>query len=204
MQRVDALGIAGAVMLVAGAGTFLGSYGFLPLWVAWLFGPLLWYLGFAMEICWIGLRVFMPQPERADAKQKEVAVRVARSNFLEHDYEIPMERTMRKLPVFSAFLILVIVSALMVSARAADTPAATLFTSKCAMCHGADATGKTAMGAKLNIRNLTAPEVQKQSDGELSNVIAKGRNKMPAYDTKLSKDEITQLTAYIRGLAKKH
>jgi cytochrome c6 len=203
MRRVDALGIAGALMLLAGAGTFLGSYGFLPLWVAWLFGPLLWYLGFALEISWIGLRVFGPQPEPTAEKEKQHrTIRVFRSNFLEHDYEVPTERTMRKLPVFSAFLILILVSGLTLSVHAADNPAA-LFAAKCAMCHGPDGAGKTVMGAKLNIKDLAAPDVQKQSDAELAQVIAKGKNKMPAFDTKLSKDEIKQLTGYLRELSKK-
>ena len=46
-------------------------------------------------------------------------------------------------------------------------------------------------------------EVQKQSVAELSQTIAKGKNKMQAYDGKLTKDEIAQLAAYVKGLAKK-
>lgn len=110
---------------------------------------------------------------------------------------------MRKVPVFGAMLLLLLISTLMISANAADNGAA-LFSAKCAMCHGADAQGKTAMGAKLNIRNLVSPEVQKQSDAELAQIISNGKDKMPAYGAKLSKEEIAQLTAHIRALAKKH
>ena len=46
-------------------------------------------------------------------------------------------------------------------------------------------------------------EVQKQSAAELTQTIAKGKNKMPAYDGKLTKDEIAQLAAYVKGMAKK-
>ena len=35
-------------------------------------------------------------------------------------------------------------------------------------------------------------------------IIAKGKDKMPAYDAKLSKEQIDKLVAYIRDLAKKH
>lgn len=92
--------------------------------------------------------------------------------------------------------------AIVIPATAAVDGAAT-FKSKCAMCHGADATGKTAMGARLNIRDLTSSEVQKQSDAELTTVITKGRNKMPSFAGKVSTDEATGLVKYIRTLAKK-
>lgn len=204
MRRVDMLGITGLLLLVAGGLTFVGAYSVLPLWIVWLVGPLCWYLGFAVVISWMLCRLFgaLPaaKPEPEEQPQKVLSYR---SNFLEHDYEVPMEPRMRKVPVFGTLLLLLLISTVMIYANAADSGAA-LFTTKCAMCHGADATGKTAMGAKLNIRNLVSPEVQKQSDVELGQIIAKGKNKMPAYEGKLSKDEIAQLTAHIRELAKKH
>jgi mono/diheme cytochrome c family protein len=60
------------------------------------------------------------------------------------------------------------------------------------------------MGKKLAIPSLSAPEVQSQTDAQLTEAIAKGKNKMPAYDGKLSKEQITSLVAYIRELGKKH
>jgi mono/diheme cytochrome c family protein len=45
--------------------------------------------------------------------------------------------------------------------------------------------------------------VQKKSDADLSMIIAKGKNKMPAYEAKLSKEDLAKLVAYIRELAKK-
>lgn len=78
-----------------------------------------------------------------------------------------------------------------------------LFKGKCAMCHGADASGKTAMGEKLKIPDLRAPDTQKKPDADLKNLITKGKDKMPAYETKLSGAQIDGLVTYIRGLAKK-
>jgi mono/diheme cytochrome c family protein len=78
-----------------------------------------------------------------------------------------------------------------------------LFKAKCAMCHGPDGAGKTAMGQTLKIPDLQSAEVQKRSDAELAEVVTKGKNKMPAYDGKLSKEQITQLVGFIRELAKK-
>ena len=80
---------------------------------------------------------------------------------------------------------------------------AELFKAKCALCHGQDATGNTTIGAKLKAHDLHAPEVQKQTDAELRQVIAEGKNKMPAYEKKLAKDQIDSLVAYVRELAKK-
>jgi cytochrome c6 len=80
---------------------------------------------------------------------------------------------------------------------------ATLYKTKCAMCHGADGKGDLPMGKKLNVRDLGSPEVQKQTDAELSTIIAKGKGKMPAFEAKLTSAQIGQVVAYIRELAKK-
>ena len=79
-----------------------------------------------------------------------------------------------------------------------------LFKAKCAMCHGPDGAGKTPMGQALKIPDLHGADIQKLSDAELTQTVAKGKNKMPAYETKLSKEQITKLVGFIRELAKKH
>ena len=88
-------------------------------------------------------------------------------------------------------------------AKAQDTGEA-LFKSKCAMCHGPDATGKTKMGEMLKVPDLHSAEVQKQSNAQLTQVITKGKQKMPAYGDKLSKEQIEKLAAYIHEIGKKH
>lgn len=80
--------------------------------------------------------------------------------------------------------------------------AATTFKAKCAMCHGADAAGNTAMGKKFNIPDLRVPEIQKKTKAELVNAIAKGKNKMPAFEGKLTSDEVNDLASYVRQLKK--
>ncbi|MDP9338962.1 MAG: cytochrome c [Acidobacteriota bacterium] len=87
-------------------------------------------------------------------------------------------------------------------ATRAQGAGATLFKTKCAVCHGPDGTGSPT-GKKLGARNLASAEVQSQSDAQLTDVITKGKNKMPAYDGKLKPDEFTALVAYVRELAKK-
>jgi cytochrome c6 len=85
---------------------------------------------------------------------------------------------------------------------AAQNAGADLFKSKCAMCHGPDGKGETAMGKKLGLRDLGSADVQKQSDADLTGTITKGKNKMPAYDGKLSADQIGDLVKFIRTLKK--
>lgn len=82
----------------------------------------------------------------------------------------------------------------------AQSSGETLFKIKCAVCHGADGKGDVPMGQKLGAHNLKSPEVQSQSDAQLTAVLTKGQNKMPAYGNKLTGDEITDLIKYIRSL----
>ncbi|MBZ5539120.1 MAG: cytochrome c [Acidobacteriia bacterium] len=92
--------------------------------------------------------------------------------------------------------------ALPITSIAADE-GADLFKGKCAMCHGQDASGKTAMGEKMKIRDLRSAEVQKQTDAELEGIISKGKEKMPAYGSKLSKEQISRLVGFLREAGKK-
>lgn len=88
------------------------------------------------------------------------------------------------------------------SARA-DDAAAKLYQAKCVACHAADGGGNTTVGKVLKVKDLRDPDVQKQSDADLTTIIAKGKDKMPAYEKTLKADEIKSLVAYIRDLAAK-
>lgn len=100
-------------------------------------------------------------------------------------------------------LILGVLCLVSTPAKAQDTGEA-LFKTKCAMCHGPDASGKTKMGEMLKVPDLHSADVQKKTDAELTELIAKGKGKMPAYSDKLSKDQISKLVAYVREVGKKH
>ncbi|HUP49589.1 MAG TPA: cytochrome c [Thermoanaerobaculia bacterium] len=78
---------------------------------------------------------------------------------------------------------------------------AAVYKAKCAVCHAADGSGDTAMGKRLGVRSLASPEVQKQSDAELTQITKKGKGKMPAYDGKIPDDDIRAVIAYIRTFA---
>ncbi len=53
------------------------------------------------------------------------------------------------------------------------------------------------------LRDLGSAEVQKQSDDELAAIITNGKGKMPAYGKSLKPEQVKELVAYIRSLAKK-
>ncbi|SRR6266568_563131 len=82
----------------------------------------------------------------------------------------------------------------------AQSDAASLYKSKCQACHGADGTGNTPAGKKLGAKDFHAPEVAKMSDSELFDITKKGKDKMPAYDKKLTDTQIKDLVNYIRSL----
>ncbi len=67
----------------------------------------------------------------------------------------------------------------------------------CASCHGPDGKGNTPEGRMNRVPDLT---VSKGSDEELAAVIAKGRNKMPAFGNALPPNVVTGLVAHIRSL----
>ncbi len=55
----------------------------------------------------------------------------------------------------------------------------------------------------MGVRDFASPEVAKETDAELTDVITKGRKKMPPYGNSLKEPQIKELVAYIRDLAKK-
>lgn len=87
-------------------------------------------------------------------------------------------------------------------AVSAGDEAAKLFQAKCAKCHGVDGSG-TAMGKKLKAPDLRSDAVQKLSDDELFQAIAKGKKAFHKFGTKLSEEHIRQLVRHVRQLAKK-
>ena len=81
--------------------------------------------------------------------------------------------------------------------------AATVYKSKCAMCHGPDGKGDTPTGKAMKVTSLVGEDVQKKTDAQLIEITTNGKNKMPAFKGKLTDDQIKDLIKYIRSLAKK-
>jgi len=77
-----------------------------------------------------------------------------------------------------------------------------VYKAKCASCHGADGKGVTAAGKATKARDFCSDEVKKETDEEWTTILTKGKNKMPAYDKKLTEAELKSVIAYIRSLCK--
>src|SRR6202165_3013265 len=77
------------------------------------------------------------------------------------------------------------------NATQCQSDAAKLYKTNCALCHSADGSGDSPSGKALHAKDLRSEEVQKQSDEALSEVITKGKGKMPAFGAKIKPDDVT-------------
>lgn len=81
---------------------------------------------------------------------------------------------------------------------------------KCATCHGLDGRGRTVMGEKLRLRDLTDAAWQKGlDDRKLKESLVQGRHSeqepgagMRSYGERLAPEQIDALVAFVRGLAR--
>jgi cytochrome c6 len=102
---------------------------------------------------------------------------------------------------FAAAALAILVIAFVATAQE-NKPGTELFKKSCAMCHSADGSGSSPMGQKMGVRDLRSAEVQKQTDAQLTEIVSKGKGKMPAYGDKLKPEQVKDLVACIRGLKK--
>ncbi len=77
-----------------------------------------------------------------------------------------------------------------------------VFKAKCASCHGPDGKGDTAAGKATKSRDICSDEVKAESDAAWTDIISKGKNKMPAYAGKISDGDVKDVIAYMRSLCK--
>jgi mono/diheme cytochrome c family protein len=75
----------------------------------------------------------------------------------------------------------------------------------CASCHGADGKGNPAMVKSMGEKglNLVAKDAQAKSDADLAKITVEGVGKMPPSGKNLSKQEVQDVVAHMRSLAKK-
>lgn len=81
-----------------------------------------------------------------------------------------------------------------------------LFDEKCARCHGADGRGHTVIGDMLGAPDFTNEKWWKEeekSESRFVHSIANGKGDMPAFGKKLSRREVSNLAAYVRGFRPK-
>lgn len=76
------------------------------------------------------------------------------------------------------------------------------YKAKCAPCHGTDGLAATPAGKALKAASFKTPAIVKAPDSELIGIVKSGKNKMPAWNGKLTDDQIKAVVAYIRTLQK--
>ncbi len=108
---------------------------------------------------------------------------------------------MKKL--LSGIVVLAVLCLAAVGTRAQDVASGEkVYKAKCASCHGPDGKGETAAGKATKARDLCSADVKKGTDAEWTEIVGKGKNKMPAYDKKISDAEVKDVIAYMRSLCK--
>jgi len=90
-----------------------------------------------------------------------------------------------------------------VSGARAQSEAEKLYKSKCAGCHGADGSADTKAGKNTGAHDFRLPDVEKETDATLIEIVTKGKKKMPKFEEKLKAKEIKMLVEYVRGFSKK-
>lgn len=75
-----------------------------------------------------------------------------------------------------------------------------LFNDKCSRCHGEDGRGKTHIGEMLGAPDFTDEKWTKEAKGgdRFVHSVTNGKEAMPAFGKKLSKQEIAALVTYVR------
>ncbi len=98
---------------------------------------------------------------------------------------------------------MVLTLALVCPVRTLAVTVADTFKTRCSACHGPSGAGNTMIGKNLKLRDFSSPDVQKQTDGEIAAIIAKGKaSRMPPFEGKLTKEQIGELVKFIRSLKK--
>lgn len=77
------------------------------------------------------------------------------------------------------------------------------YKARCASCHGPDGAGATPAGKATKARDLCSDELKKETDEQWTEIINKGKNKMPSYEKKLTADEVKSVIGCMRSLCKK-
>ena len=103
----------------------------------------------------------------------------------------------------AAIVFVAIVLLLGAGLASAQGNAPATYKGKCAACHGPDGKGDTAVGKALGIQDFASADTQSKSDADLAQIIAAGKDKMPAYGSSLKEPEIKDLVEYIRAFGKK-
>jgi len=98
-------------------------------------------------------------------------------------------------------LVCVALSSILPAASAQDI-SASLYKTKCALCHAPDGSGSGPVGTQLNAPNLRLRSAQALTNDQWTQIIEDGKGKMPAFKGRLSDEQIKQVVTYLRELTR--
>jgi mono/diheme cytochrome c family protein len=90
-----------------------------------------------------------------------------------------------------------------VAVASAQPPAASVYKTNCAPCHGASGDANTPAGKVFKVPSFSSTEVLKEPDSTMLAIAKDGKGKMPAWHDKLSEDQLKDVIAFIHTLQKK-
>ena len=77
-----------------------------------------------------------------------------------------------------------------------------IYNHKCAVCHGKDGAGNTAMGKSVHIKSVH--DTMKDSEADMVKAVTDGKGEyMDAYGKQFTADQIKALVEYYRSLGQK-
>jgi mono/diheme cytochrome c family protein len=88
-------------------------------------------------------------------------------------------------------------------ARAQNPTPDSIYTARCAICHGANGDGNTEAGKASETPNFRSPDILKMTTAELIATTKDGKGNMPPYAGELTDAQISQVIAYVQLLQKK-
>jgi len=115
-----------------------------------------------------------------------------------------MRKAVAYWPLAMVVLIAMLATFLLSRAAKAQGTGEKSYKAKCAMCRGPDGKGQTPTGKSIKVRDLCSGEGKGETDDRWAEIFHKGKNKMPAYDKKLSEAEIKDVIVSMRGLCKEY
>jgi len=90
-----------------------------------------------------------------------------------------------------------------VAAARAQGEVEKLYKARCMGCHGPDGSANTKAGKNTGAHDFRLPDVEKETDATLIEIVTKGKKKMPKFEEKLKSKEIKELVEYVRGFSRK-
>ena len=76
-----------------------------------------------------------------------------------------------------------------------------VYAKNCASCHGTDGKGNTKVEKMLKARIPPLANAATKADAGLLKLVSEGKKPMPAFATRLSKDELEAVVHFVKGLA---